>query len=272
MSMDVPDFASVKTLYEIDEGFRRAYAYAKNPVIDNGDLFSDYFLQEGYLFKGKQLCIPDSPMKENIIKELHSGGLGGHFGRDKTVALVEDRYFWPGLKKQVARFVEQCRVCQEGAIQNTGLYEPLPVPSEPWTDISMDFVVGLPNTQRGHNSVFVVVDKFSKMAHFIPCKKTNDASKVAKLFFKEIVRLHGLPKSIMSDRDNKFLSHFWKTLWKRLGTKLKFSNAYHSQTDGQTEVVNRSLGNLLRSLAGDKPKQWDQVLAEAEFAFNGSVN
>eukprot|EP01018_Ginkgo_biloba_P013475 Gb_17806 [translate_table: standard] len=199
MSVEVPDFASMKDQYETDEDFQRAWAYAKNPVTDNGDLFDEYFLQDGYLFKGKQLCIPVGPMRENIIKELHSGGLGGHFGRDKTVTLIEDRYYWPGLRKKVAKFVAQCKICQvsKGASQNTGLYEPLLVSSEPWTDVSMDFIVGLPNTRRGHKSVFVVVERFSKMAHFIPCKKTVDAGQVADLFFKEVVRLHGLPRSIM---------------------------------------------------------------------------
>ena len=92
------------------------------------------------------------------------------------------------------------------------------------------------------------------MAHLLPCKKTNDASQIEKLFFKEIVHLHGLPKTIMSDRDTKFLGHFWRVLWRELDSRLQFSSAYHPQTDGQTEVVNRSLGNLLRYLVGDKPR------------------
>ncbi|XXG72659.1 hypothetical protein AAC387_Pa07g1708 [Persea americana] len=153
----------------------------------------------------------------------------------------------------------RCRTFQlaKGSKKNAGLYQPLPVPQGPWEDISMDFVLGLPMTRRKVDSVFVVVDHVSKMAHFIPCSNTADVYKIAQLFFKEVVRLHGLPKTIVSNRDTKFISYFWKTLWGMSKTKLKFSTAYHPQIDGQTEVVNCSLGNLLRCLVRDHLTTWD---------------
>ena len=109
----------------------------------------------------------------------------------------------------------------KGVSHNTGLYKPIFIPKKPWSDISMNFFLRLPTTVKGYDSIFVFVDRFSKMAHFIPCKKTLDVENVAEIFFKEIVRLHGLPRSIISDKDSKFVSYFWKTLWKKMGIDLK---------------------------------------------------
>jgi hypothetical protein len=132
----------------------------------------------------------------------------------------------------------------------------------------MDFVLGLPRKRNGHDSIFVVVDRFSKMAHFIPCHKTDDASHIANLFFRDIIRLHGFPTSIVSDRDIKFMSYLWKTLMAKLGIKLLFSSSSHLKTDGQTEVVNRSLGNLLCVLIKKNTKSWEECIPHAEFAYN----
>jgi len=110
------------------------------------------------------------------------------------------------------------------------------------------------------------------MTYFIPCTKTTNSSRVAKLYFDEIVKLYGLPQTIVSDRDVRFTSYFWKTLWHMVGTKLKFSTTYHPQTDGQTEVVNKSLGNLLRCLVSDHNKNWDLILSTVQFAYNRSIN
>jgi hypothetical protein len=216
-------------------------------------------IQDGFLLKGNQLCIPKFSMRDNILKEKHSGGLTGHFDHDKTFAQLSNSYYWLGMRTYVIKFMNRCKIYQhaKGKRQKTGLYQPLPIPERPWDAISMDFVLGLPRTQRGCDSIFVVVDIFSKMAHFIPCQKTSDATHVANLFFKEVVRLHDLPKSIVSDRDTQFVGHFWRKLWKKLGTKLFVISTYHPQTKGQTEVVNKSLGKLLRSLVTEHHNQWD---------------
>lgn len=264
-SVSVLGFSALAELYPSDPYFARILS-----DVQEGKS-TKFVVHDDFLFLGTRLCIPECSLRLQIIKDLHSEG---HVGRDRTLHLVTDSYFWPTLRRDVERFVARCRICQvsKGKATNAGLYMPLPIPTQPWTDISMDFVLGLPRTQKGNDSIFVVVDRFSKMVHFLPCKRTTDAINVAQLFFKEIYRLHGLPLSIVSDRDTKFLSHFWRSLWRMVNTSLMMSSAYHPQTDGQTEVTNRALGDLLRSLVGDNLKSWDLKLSQAEFAHNHAKN
>jgi hypothetical protein len=149
-----------------------------------------------------------------------------------------------------------------------GLLQPLQIPEWKWETISMDFITGFPKTIKKHDAIMVVVDKLSKATHFIPIKSTFKAIDVANVFIKEIFRLHGLPKTIISDRDAKFTSSFWKILFAGLGTQLEFSMAYHPQTDGHTERVNRVLEDMLRMHVMHHPKQWEEYLPLVEFSYN----
>ena len=149
---------------------------------------------------------------------------------------------------------------------------PLRIPSIPWIDLFMDFVFGLPRTRYGHDSVYVVIDHFIKMTHFISCHKIDDTKHVVDLFLRKIVRLHGMPRTIISDRDVKFLSYFWKFLWSKLGTKLLFSTSSHPQIDGQIKVVNRTLSTLLHAIIQRNLKSWEDCLPHVEFAYSRTVH
>lgn len=154
MNTSITGFSVLADLYPTDSFFGRAFVEATNGIS------KDYTLHDGFLFCGFRLCIPECSLRLKIIQELHNEG---HAGRDRTLELATRSYFWPKLRRHVERFVERCHVCQlsKGKAYNAGLYLPLPIPTQPWTDISMDFVLGLPRTQRGHDSIFVVVDQFS---------------------------------------------------------------------------------------------------------------
>ncbi|KAK1677499.1 hypothetical protein QYE76_038347 [Lolium multiflorum] len=193
------------------------------------------------------------PQDFHHCEESHPGGLMGHFGREKMLRMLADHFYWPKMRRDVDRYVKRCIICNKSKskLKPHGLYTPLPAPTTPWEDISMNFVLGLPRTKRGHDSIFVVVDRFSKM---------------------KVVRLHGVPKTIVSDRDVKFMSYFWKTLWRKLGAKLLFSTTCHPQTDGQTEVVNRTLSQLLRSMVKKNLKEWEECFQHVEFAYNRAVH
>src|SRR3954470_22817427 len=184
-------------------------------------------------------------------------------------------FYWPRMNNDVRQYVKSCDSCQRiKASQQVpgGLLQPLPIPTRPWEQVSMDFIVQLPKTKAGFDAIVVFVDTFSKMTHFAPTKTTASAPDTARLFFDHIFRLHGLPKSIVSDRDAKFTSKFWKSLFQTLGTKLAMSTAFHPQTDGQMERANRTLEDMLRAFTSYRQDDWDLHLTAAEFACNNAPN
>lgn len=203
--VQIPEIDDIKKNYIDDEDFGQIWS-----EIQSGGQFQGFSLKNGFIFADHRLCIPKGTLRLKLIRELHCNNLGGHAGMNKTFHLLEERFFWPGLRQELKKFVKRCLSCQrtKSGPPTQGLYTPLPIPSRPWEDISLDFITGLPRSPAGKDAICVVIDRFSRMAHFLPCKKTDDASRIAELFIKEIVRLHRLPTSIVSDRDPKFVGHF----------------------------------------------------------------
>ena len=167
-------------------------------------------------------------------------------------------------------YFQQCQVNKVEHLKVGGLLQPLEIPEGKWESISMDFIVGLPNTQRGHDAIWVVVDRLMKMAKFIPTKTTVSTPELAWLFVDQLYRLYGLPSSIVSDRDRKFNSHFWRAIFAKLDTKLNLSIADHPQSDGQTERVNQVLEDMLRAYVSNRQSNWEDYLSLLEFAYNSA--
>jgi hypothetical protein len=237
--------------------------------------FSDFEIKNGLLFIKGKLFIPEaSPLKKTLLEEFHSSTIGGHSGIHRTFGRLQENVFWYGMRKDVTQFVKSCSVCQQTKPANHspyGLLQPLPIPDKVWEDVSLDFIVGLPSFQT-HTVILVVVDRLSKAAHFGSLPTHFTASKVADLFAKMVCKLHGMPRSMVSDRDPIFLSHFWQELFRLSGTKLRMSTAYHPQSDGQTEIVNKVLQQYLRCFVHDKPSQWGQFLHWAEWHYNTAIH
>jgi hypothetical protein len=212
------------------------------------------------LFKGK-FFVPDaSSMWPLLLASVHEEG---HEGIEKSLNRWRASFHSPLAASRIRDFVKGCSVCQRNKSEHlhpAGLLQPLPVPSGVWSDIAMDFVEGFPKV-GGKSVILTVVDRFSKYAHFVPLSHPYTASSVAKAFFDHIARHHGIPCSIVSDRDPVFTSTFWTELFTRTGVKLQMSSAFHPQSDGQSEVTNRIILMYLRCLAGDRPHTWLQWLS-----------
>ncbi|PNY15662.1 retrotransposon-related protein [Trifolium pratense] len=230
-----------------------------------------YCVKNGVLFYHGRLVISHkSPSIPLLLEEFHCTPTGGHSGFLRTYRRLAENLYWVGMQKSVRDFVRACDICQRQKYSATtpgGLLQPLPIPNAIWEELSLDFITGLPKS-KGYDAIMVVVDRLSKYGHFILLKHPYSAKSVAELFIKEIVRLHGVPKSLVSDRDPLFVSHFWMELFKLQGTKLQMSSAYHPETDGQTEVINRCLESYLRCFASDQPKTWSNWVAWAEYWYN----
>eukprot|EP00253_Pinus_taeda_P004696 PITA_04696 len=228
------------------------------------------------LYFNKKLYIPnEESLKKLILDEFHISHYSGHPGYQKMVTALRREYYWPKMKKEVAEYLARCLEFQQIKVEHlypAGLLQPLPIPEWKWETISMDFITGLPRTKKNNDSIMVVVDKLSKAAHFIPVQSTYKAVQISHIFMQNVFKLHGLPKVIISDRDVKFTSAFWRTLFAELGTQLNFSTAYHPQTDGQTERVNQVVEDMLRACVMMKPTQWEEYLYLVEFAYNNGYH
>ncbi|KAL0534073.1 hypothetical protein IC582_028354 [Cucumis melo] len=226
-----------------------------------------------FCLRGVSVCLSDSAVKTELLSEAHSSPFSMHPGSTKMHQDLKRVYWWRNMKREVAEFVSKCLVCQQVKAprqKSAGLLQPLSVPEWKWENVSMDFITGLPRTLRGFTVIWVVVDRLTKSAHFVPGKSTYTASKWAQLYMSEIVRLHGVPVSIVSDRDARFTSKFWKGLQTAMSTRLDFSTAFHPQTDGQTERLNQVLKDMLQACALKFPGSWDSHLHLMEFAYNNS--
>ncbi|GJP85889.1 hypothetical protein CLOP_g15986 [Closterium sp. NIES-67] len=215
------------------------------------------------------------PLRQLLLEEYHDVLYAGHFGSNKTLTGIAKHYYWPHLADDVQKFVTSCDTCQRmksSKQKKAGLLQPLPVPEQPWQVVSLDFITGLPPTTSGHDAILVVIDKFSKMGHFIPTHTTARTEQTAQLFVRHIISQHGIPTTLISDRDPKFTSKFWKELMSLLGTKLAMSSAYHPQTDGQTERLNQIVEQLLRAACKDEISKWDLHLPVLEFAYNNATH
>jgi transposase InsO family protein len=224
-----------------------------------------------YLFYRNRLYVPDhDELKAELLRKCHENPTAGHPGRSKTYELISRAYYWPRMYQYIDQWTRNCHTCRRitpSREARQGVLRPLPTPRQPWQDISMDFITHL-EPSHGYDAILVVVDRLTKMKHFIPCKGTCNAEEVARLYTRYIWKLHGLPRTIVSDRGPQFIALFWKHLTRRLQITNLLSTAHHPETDGQTERINAVLERYLRAYVSYLQDDWVDWLPLAEFATN----
>jgi hypothetical protein len=225
----------------------------------------------------ERLCIPGwGTLRLNRLLEAHDIPLGGHFGREKTLANLAKNFFWPGMTKDVEDFVKSCNNCQRNkAVRRApiGLLYPHDRPQARWEKIALDFIVQLPKTRIGkYDAILTVVDFFSRRTHFIPCHSNITAIQTAQLLREHVFKHHGYPKCIVSDRGSVFTSAVWTELFRCLKAKQNLSSSFHPQTDGITEKENDIIENCIRSFTNFQQDDWNEYLPDFELAINAAIS
>jgi hypothetical protein len=281
--VDLPDYMSRYSAFsELLQS-----SYIKNPifsrVLKDPSHHSSFTVDNGLIYhidrlSNRLLCVPHEALLEGRrLTELiidHAHLILGHFGQARTLNYIRRYYWWPTLAKDVSEFCKSCGHCQMNKPSNQhpqGLLKSLQIPSRPWESVGIDFLGPFPPSE-GFNYLMVVICRLTSMVHLIPTHTSVKASEVANLYYRNVWRLHGLPSSIISDRDSKFTSAFWRELNSAVGTKLLMSTAYHPQTDGATERANRTISQILRSIIRPDQLNWVNKIPAVEFAINSSVS
>jgi transposase InsO family protein len=226
-------------------------------------------------FHQDRIAVPaDLQLKQKILHECHDAVTSAHLGLDRTLYAVSRRFWWPRMRKHIEQYVKTCPVCQRIKADRrkpAGLLQPLPVPEVAFESIAMDFVTDLP-VCKGFDAVWTVTDRLTKLVHFIPVTKSIGSQELADLFMQHIFRQHGMPRSIVSDRDGRFLNPWWQQFVSGLGTKAQMSTAFHPCTDGQSERTNQTMEQVLRGFVDARQQNWVTLLPMLEFAYNNSVH
>jgi hypothetical protein len=239
--------------------------------------FDYYELKEdgNLMYKSKVYVSNSGEMKNAVLKEMHNVSYVERLGYHKTIAIVRSQYFWLGMKKQVANYIAKGLECQKVKTEHrhpTGLLQPFPILEWKWEVVTVDFITKLPRKMKQHDSIMVVVGKLTKAMHFIPVKTTHKETNIADIYMKEVVRLHGVPKEVVLDKDPKFISNVWKGLFKGFGKNLNLSTAYNPELDGKIEKTKRIIKDMLRMYVMDQPSKWKYYIHLVEFSYNNGYH
>ncbi|CAA7027622.1 unnamed protein product [Microthlaspi erraticum] len=233
--------------------------------------------EDGTLLVHGRISVPEGDgLRDEILRIAHQSVLSIHPGSTKMYKDVRRYYHWPGMKRAVAKWISHCQACQQVKAEHlvpAGLLQSLPVPEWKWDSVAMDLITGLPVARgRMNNSIWVIVDRLTKVAHLLAIRDSDKVETLAELYINQIVRLHGVPADIVSDRDPRFTAKFWRALQGALGTVLNLSTAFHPETDGQTERTIRTIEDMLRLCILDWAGVWEDYLPLIEFSYNNSYH